>query len=80
MYTKFGELFDQIVYDWPFDAHQHPKMRKHDDGFEINKTFIYEKEGKFYQEYKTDRVEITEELFIKTGKLFELLYGEEDAN
>ena len=76
MITKFEELFDDIVYDWPFEPHKHPKIIKHDDGFEIDKTFIYEKEGKFYKEYKKDRLEITEEVFNKMKKLYDLIYGE----
>lgn len=81
MITKFEEIFDDIVYDWPFDYHEHPKMVKHDDGgFEINKTFIYERDGKFYRDYKTDHIEITEEVFRKVEKLHNLLYGVEDVN
>lgn len=77
MITRFEEIFDDIVYDWPFDPHEHPKIRKHDDGFEINKTYIIKRDDKFYREYKTDCVEITEEVYKKVVQLYELLYGEE---
>ncbi len=77
MITKFEQIFDDIVYDWPFDHHEHPKIRKHDDGFEIHKTAIIKRDGKFYREYKTDHVEITEEVYKKVAQLYELLYGEE---
>lgn len=76
MITKFEELMDDIVYDWPFNGHPHPKIRKHEDGYEINKTFIYEKEGKYYRDYKTDHIEITKEVYDRMEKLYQAIYGE----
>lgn len=71
---------DEIIYDWPFDSHSHPKIIKHEDGYEINKTFIYQKNEKYFVDYKTDHIEITEEVFKRMHKLYNLLYGDEDVS
>ena len=85
MITEFKEVFDDIVYDWPFSEVPHPKMERYKDegdvefSYNINKTYIYQKDGKFYRDYKTDHVEITEEVFKKVQKLYDLLYGAENG-
>lgn len=79
MIAKFEEIFDDIVYDWPFDGSSHPKMHKYKDegdvefSYCVNKTYIYCRDGKFYRDYKTCHVEITEEVFRKVEKLYDLL-------
>lgn len=76
----FKSLFEDITYDWPYIREGQAMARNVTDGgivsYHINKTDIFENDGKFYKSYKTECNEITKEAFEKTELLYQLLYGD----
>lgn len=84
----FEKLMDEIMWDWPDSSNPKgsPKIHRYSNprhtatqGYGMNKTAIFQENGKFWCEYKETQYEVTPEVFAKFEQFYLLLYGDKNG-
>lgn len=77
MICTLEELMEDVFYDWGFtQGNQINKMTLPEKGFWVNKTYIFERNGEFFLNYKTDEAPIEPEIFQEFSKMAEAYLGD----
>jgi len=72
--NTFAELMHEIAYDWMVGSGEKALHKDKDEhGYWINKTSIYERDGKYYLEYKMNCHEVSKNAFRKLEHFYDLL-------